>query len=213
MQADVVDQNNKKVRAIKIDKMTEEKLNKAVLYYAVKAKRTNLRHGTVKTKTRSEVNMTNKKIYRQKGTGNARHGPRSANIFVGGGNVHGPRPRVFAEKMNKKAQAASYRETLRYLLQNNQLKLVEEFKFAKPSTKMAAKFLKDLGFSKAMIYVPAPQNGVPVSGTENAARSFRNLRDVKVAWENNLNLFDMLRYENTVLTAGFFEKLKERYGL
>lgn len=205
MLLDVVDQKSKKVGQVDLGKTADEKINKAVLYYALKALRNNLRHGTVKTKTRSEVNRTNKKVYRQKGTGNARHGARSVNIYVGGGNVFGPTPRSYFEHLNKKTKQLGYREVLKHLAQADALKVVDKFAFDNPSTKAAAKFLADAGFKKALIVLPL--------GNDNASRSFRNLKDVQVVSENNLNLFDMLRYENVVLTSDFLNQLKGRYGL
>lgn len=206
MQLDVIDQNNKKIRSIDLGKGVEdEKVNKAVLYFAIKAQRNNLRHGTVRTKTRGEVNRTNKKLYRQKGTGNARHGPRSANIFVGGGNVFGPLPRSYFEHLNKKMKKVSYREALRYLALNSQLKLVDKLDFAKPSTKSAAKLMQGIGFKKALVVLP--------QSDENSQKSFRNLKDVKVINECNLSIYDLFRYENVVMTGVFFEQLRERYSL
>lgn len=205
MLLEVIDQNNKKVRSIDLGKDADEKVNKAVLYYAVKAERANLRHGTVKTKTRSEVNRTNKKLYRQKGTGGARHGPRSANIFVGGGNVFGPTPRSYFEHLNKKMKNLTYGEALKYLMQNNQLKVIDKLSFTKPSTKAAAKVLKGIGFEKAAVILPVTD--------KNSCLSFRNIQNVKVVHEGNLNVYDLFRYGNVVMTGAFFDQLKERYSL
>lgn len=205
MTLQIVNTENKKVATLELSPVLSEKLNKTVLYYAVKAARNNLRRGTAKTKGRSEVHMTNKKIYRQKGTGNARHAARSANIFVGGGNVFGPLPRSYNEKVNKKFRQSSYRETIKYLVQNDRLRLIDQFNFAKPSTKEAAKVLKSLGLESALVVLP--QTNL------NAILSFRNIKDVKVIHESNVNIYDMLNYENVVITADFFANLKERYSL
>lgn len=205
MTLQIVNTENKKVAAVELGAALTEKPNKAVLYYAVKAARNNLRRGTAKTKGRSDVSMTNKKIYRQKGTGNARHAARSANIFVGGGNVFGPLPRSYNEKVNKKFKQASYRETIKYLVQNDHLRLLDQLSFAKPSTKAATKVLKNLGLEKALVILP--QTNV------NAIKSFRNIKDVKVIHESNLNAYDMLNYEDVIMTAEFFANLKERYSL
>ena len=205
MLLEVVDQKNKGVGKLELDKSIDDKVNKAVLYYALKAQKNNLRHGTVKTKTRSEVNRTNKKVFKQKGTGNARHGARSANIFVGGGNVFGPNPRSYFERLNKSLKSVSYHEAFKYLAQNNAIKVVDKFSFAKPSAKSAAAFLKSVGVSKALVILPQAET--------NACLSFRNLRDVKVIHDNNLNVYDLFRYENVVLTKAGFEQLKERYSL
>lgn len=201
----VLDTKNKKVRDIELAKDVAEQVNKAVLYYAVKAYRNNLRHGTASAKDRSEVNKTNKKIYRQKGTGNARHGARKANIFVGGGSAHGPKQRSYFEKLSKKFKETSYREVLKYLIQNDSLKVLDAIEFKKTSTKAACTVMQTLKLSKALLILPRANKTVYLS--------FRNIRDVKVVFEDNLNLYDMLRFENVVVCANYFEKLKERYGL
>jgi large subunit ribosomal protein L4 len=183
----------------------QEKVNQDLLYYGVKSLRTNKRAGTVKVKTRGEVYRTGKKIYRQKGTGNARHGACTANIFVGGGKAHAPRPRSFFEKLNKKTRRRAYQEVFKYLLQNGKLKVLETVSFDKPSTKQAAKVMGALGLKKALVYLPVAE--------KNANLSFRNLSEVNVAMEENLNLYEILRFDNVVMTAKFFEGLKERYAL
>ncbi|MCP5463675.1 MAG: 50S ribosomal protein L4 [Deltaproteobacteria bacterium] len=205
MAIQVIDQNNKKVGEVALAGNESEKVNKAVLYYAIKATRNNQRHGTAAVKDRSDVKLTNKKIYRQKGTGNARHGARSANIFVGGGSAHGPRPRSYFEKQNKKFKAKSYQEIFKYLIQNNGLFVVEGFKFKKPSTKEAAKFLSGINVNKALVVLPKEE--------ANAQLSFRNIRDVKVVNEENISFLELARYENVVMLAKTFESIKGRYAL
>lgn len=201
----VLNTENKKVGDITLSDTVKQKVNKAVLYYALKAGRNALRHGTAAVKDRSQVNMTNKKIYRQKGTGGARHAARSANLFVGGGSAHGPRPRSYVEGVNKSFRATSYREVFKYLIQKDQLKLLDKVEFAKPSTKIAAGLLKTLGLSKALVVLPKDDL--------SAQRSFRNLRDVKVINEQNLNVLDMCQFENVVMLAPYFESIRGRYGL
>lgn len=201
----VLNTENKKVGDITLPDTVKQKVNKAVLYYALKAGRNALRHGTAAVKDRSAVNMTNKKIYKQKGTGNARHAARSANLFVGGGSAHGPRPRSYVEGVNKSFRQTSYREVFKYLIQKDQLKLLDKVEFAKPSTKSAAGLLKTLGLAKALVVLPKDDL--------SAQRSFRNLRDVKVINEQNLNVLDMCQFENVVMLAPYFESIRGRYGL
>jgi large subunit ribosomal protein L4 len=201
----VLNAENNKIRDIATSDAVQGKVNKAVLYYALKAARNALRHGTASVKDRSAVNMTNKKIYRQKGTGNARHAARSANLFVGGGSAHGPRPRSYVEGVNRSFVKTSYREVFKYLIQKNGLKLLDKIEFAKPSTQSAAGLLKTLGLSKTLVVLP--------KDNLNAQRSFRNLRDVKVINEQNLNVLDICRYENVVMLAPYFEALKAMYDL
>jgi large subunit ribosomal protein L4 len=205
MKYDVVNLTDKSVGSVELSDKVSEKVKKAVLYYAVKADRNNRRHGTVKVKSRGEVAKTGKKSIRQKGTGGARHAQRSANIFVGGGNVHGPQPRRYFESLTKKTKHAAYREALKFLIQNKSLKLVDEFAFKKPSTKDAAKALHAFGFKKTLVLLP--------QGADNAECSFRNLRDVTVVWENNISVYELLRSDSVVMTQAFFAELKERVGL
>lgn len=205
MAVDIIDIKNKKAGSVDLKPELAEKVNKAVLYYTIKALRNNLRHGTAAVKDRSFVNMTNKKIYKQKGTGNARHAARSANIFVGGGSAHGPRPRSYREKINKKFNSVSYVEAFKYLLANDGLKVIKEINFDKPSTKQGALVIKDLGISKALVVLP--------KDNINAKLSLRNLSGIKVVNEENINVLDMLRYEKVVMSADFFSKLKERHSL
>lgn len=203
MSLQVVDQNNKKVSEIDVSKLASDKVNKAVLYYAVKAARNGLRRGTASAKDRSDVCKTNKKIYKQKGTGNARHASRKANIFVGGGSAHGPKPRSYVEKVNKKFKKASYREVIKYLLQTNNLKVVKDLVFDKPSAKQASKILSSMSINKALVVLP--QDNI------NGVLSFRNLKNVAVAHDNNISVYDFLKYETVVMTDKVFETIKGRY--
>lgn len=200
----VVDKNNKKVRDLDVNIKTE-KVNKAVLYYALKASRNNKRHGTAAVKNRADIAMTTKKLHRQKGTGGARHGARSASIFVGGNSSHGPTPRSYHEYLSKTFKKKSYHEVFKYLIQNDLLKVVSEFKFAKPSTKEAVKLLSGMKVKKALVVLPQDDKASELS--------FRNIRDVKVVHDNNLSVYDLLRHENIILTEGCFAQVKERYAL
>lgn len=201
----VVDKNNKKVRDLDVKDLTAEKVNKAVLYYALKASRNNKRHGTAAVKNRADIAKTTKKMCRQKGTGGARHGARSASIFVGGNSSHGPTPRSYYEYLSKTFKKKSYHEVFKYLIQNDLLKVVSEFKFAKPSTKEAAKVLAGMKVKKALVVLPQDDKASELS--------FRNIRDVKVVHDNNLSVYDLLRYENIILTESCFAQVKERYAL
>ena len=188
-----------------VDKNKSEKVNKAVLYYALKASRNNKRHGTAAVKNRADIAMTTKKLYRQKGTGGARHGARSASIFVGGNSSHGPTPRSYYEYLSKTFKKKSYHEVFKYLIQNDSLKVVNEFKFDKPSTKEAVKVLASMKVKKALVVLPQDNKA--------ASMSFRNIRDIKVVHDNNLCVYDLLRYENVILTKSCLAQVKERYAL
>ncbi|EKD50826.1 MAG: 50S ribosomal protein L4 [uncultured bacterium] len=205
MELQVIDKNNKKVSTIAVSDEMGLKPSQDVLYYAVKAARNNLHHGTACVKDRSDINKTNKKIYRQKGTGNARHASRRANIFVGGASAFGPHPRSFGEHVNKKFKKRSYQEVFKYLIQGDKIRVLNEINFDKPSTKAAKTFLSKIGLTKAVVFLSAEN--------ENAKKSFRNLKDVSVMNENNLSLYEILRHDAVVMTEVYFTQVKERYGL
>ncbi|OVE80700.1 50S ribosomal protein L4 [bacterium K02(2017)] len=205
MPLEIVDIQSKKVGEIALNTLVDDKLNKAVLYYAVKANLNNVRHGNSSVKQRSDINKTKKKLYRQKGTGNARHGARSANIFVGGGVTHGPRPRSYTEKVNKKFKKNSYQQVVKYLVQNNKLKVVNELNFEKASTKKAAEIISKLNINNVLVVLP--------NDNTNAKLSFRNLKDVRVINDININVYDFVRSQNVLMTADTFNVLKERYSL
>lgn len=201
----VIDVHNKPQSEVTLKLDVKEAADKSLLYYAVKALRNNLRHGTVKVKDRAEINKTNRKIYKQKGTGNARHGSRRPNIFVGGASAHGPRPRSYNEKINVQFRKSGIQEAFRYLIQMGALKVIDKLNLDKPKTKEAAKILRQIGAEKALIILPQAET--------NAHLAFRNLKDVKVINDNNLNVYDLLCYENVVITSPSFATVTERYGL
>ncbi len=206
MELQVVDKNNKNVAKVALTEAYGEGVNKAVLYYALKASRNNDRHGTAAVKDRSQVSLTNKKAVRQKGTGGARHGARGANIFVGGGSAHGPRPRSYYEKLNKKFKAKSYVEALKALISANALKLVDAIEFDKPSSKVGREWLNKLGASaKIAVFV--------AGSAKNAKLSLRNLSNVTVVDETNLNVYDLLASDTVVMTGSFFEQINKRYAV
>ena len=205
MDLQVVDKQNKKISGIALSELAEEKINSDVLYYAVKAARNNLRHGTAAVKDRSQINKTNKKAYRQKGTGNARHGSKRANIYVGGASAHGPRPRSYVESVNKTFKLRSYQEVFKYLIKEDKLKVLKDLTFAKPSTKEAVAVLKNLNLTKSLVVLP-PEN-------RNAVLSFRNIKNIGVCHEMNLNVLKILQFDSVIMTESYFNQVKERYGL
>ncbi|MCO4760740.1 MAG: 50S ribosomal protein L4 [Myxococcales bacterium] len=170
----------------------------------VKMQRANRRAGTHSTKTRSEVKGSTKKIYRQKGTGNARHGARTAHIFVGGGVAHGPKPRDYSYTVPKKVRAAALRSALSTRAGSGDLIVVDGLSFDSPKTKEAASVLEKLGASNALVVVPTDDNNVHMS--------MRNLRSAKYIRAEGVNVYDILKYEKLVLTADAARALEARLG-
>lgn len=158
------------------------------------------RRGTAKTKGRSEVAGSGKKMYRQKGTGRARHSTSKAPQFVGGGTVFGPQPRSYDLKVPKKARKAALRSALSEKVQAGGLKVVDAFALSQVKTKEAATALQALETRKALV--------VDQKGNDNLRLSVRNLRDYKYIAAEGLNVADVLRFEHLVLTRAAVEAIQ-----
>jgi large subunit ribosomal protein L4 len=159
------------------------------------------RAGTHSVLTRHGVKGTTQKVYRQKGTGNARHGSKKAPVYVGGGVAHGPHPRNYGFKVNKKVRAGALRSALSMKIVESRLKVVESFELAQPKTKDAKAALERLGAGKALV----------VDNTnEGLNRSLRNLEGCKYLNVAGLNVYDLLRYDTVILTKSALESAQER---
>jgi large subunit ribosomal protein L4 len=170
----------------------EAKVNRDLMHQALVRQMANARLGTHKTKGRSDVNRSTRKIYRQKGTGNARHGSRRAPIFVGGGIAHGPKPRSYVKTMPRKMRRAALRSALTVKASNNDLVLVNDIQMDLPKTKeMVAAMNRLVGDSTALVLL-AERNS-------NVEKSANNLPDVKTLRANYLNIRDLLGYDKIVM--------------
>ena len=164
----------------------------------------NRRQGTAKTKTRAEVNRTGKKLFRQKGTGNARHGDRGAPIYVGGGVAHGPKVRDWSHSFNKKARRLAFARALFDKASEGGLCLIERFDSTEPKTKTAAEIFSriDAGAKTLLICDQA--------FTDNAVLSTRNIERISMTEADSLNAWDLVRYEKVVLTERALEAVLSR---
>jgi large subunit ribosomal protein L4 len=160
----------------------------------------NARLGTHKVKTRAEVARTTAKMYRQKGTGNARHGSRKAPIFVGGGVAHGPSPRSYEKKMPRQMRRAALRSALTVKAQEGKIVVVDNVTMSAPKTKEMAQTMKRLVGSGTSLLVLPDRN-------ENVERSVRNLTDVKALNALYLNIRDLLGHDKVVFDAKSIEVL------
>src|SRR5262245_58065435 len=132
----IINSKKEQVGELKLkDELLKERPNQTVIYSAVRRHLASKHHGTVDTKTRAEVHRTTKKVYRQKGTGNARHGSRKSSPFVGGGRVFGPHQRDYALDMPKKVRKLALREVLRIQIMEGKVTLLDSFPFKKIKTK------------------------------------------------------------------------------
>ncbi len=167
--------------------------NVAVMHQVVNAQLAAKRAGTHSTKTRSEVRGGGAKPWKQKGTGRARAGSTRSPIWIGGGIAHGPKPRDYAERTNKKMKRLALRSALSDRAAEGNVFVVDSWDFEAPSTKAAKTLLADMGVEgKALIVVGRDD--------VTAAKCFRNLQECHVLAADQLNTFDVLRHDVVVFS-------------
>ncbi|MEZ4511619.1 MAG: 50S ribosomal protein L4 [Chloroflexota bacterium] len=178
----------------------EAKVNRDLMHQALIRQMANARLGTHKTKGRSEVNRTTRKMYRQKGTGNARHGSRRAPIFVGGGVAHGPKPRSYVKAMPRKMRRAALRSALTVKANNNDVVLLNDMQLDMPKTKEMVALMNRLVGNNSALLLLSERNA-------NVEKSANNLSDVKTLRANYLNIRDLLGYDKIVMPLAALELL------
>jgi large subunit ribosomal protein L4 len=160
--------------------------------------------GTHSTLSRSNVSVTTKKLYRQKGTGGARHGSKNAPIFVGGGTAHGPHPRSHAHSLPKKVRALAMKHALSSKVKDEALIVVEELSGEK--TKDISARLKKLGIENALVIGGAKLD-------EKFAKAARNIPNIDVLPLAGLNVYDVMRRKTLVLTREAVEGVNARFAV
>ena len=178
--------------------------NDHAIYLDVVQYLANQRQGTSKTKDRSEIAHSTKKLGRQKGGGGARHGSLKANIFVGGGRVFGPKPRLYRNKLNKKVKALARHSALTYKAQENAIVFVEPFTMEAPKTKEFMHIIEALKAGSRKVLFVLPEN------SNNIYLSSRNLPEVKVITVNELNTYNIMNANSMVFVDGVQDILSER---
>lgn len=174
-----------------------------ILHRVVRWQRAKKQAGTHKTKTRGETAFSTRKIYKQKGTGGARHGDRGANIFRKGGTAKGPQVRSHAHDLPKKVRALGLRMALSAKAKAGELIVLDKAVLTEPKTKALADAAVKLGWSKALII-----DGPEVDG--NFARAARNLDAVRLLPSAGANVYDILNHNTLVLTRAAVEALEAR---
>ena len=178
--------------------------NDHAIYLDVVQYLANQRQGTAKTKDRSEIAHSTKKLGRQKGGGGARHGSLKANIFVGGGRVFGPKPRLYRTKLNKKQKALARFSALSYKAQENAIVFVEPFAMDAPKTKEFLNIIKAVKAGDRKVLFVLPENST------NIYLSSRNLPEVNVITVNELNTYAIMNANSMVSMDGVQDVLSER---
>ena len=178
--------------------------NDHAIYLDVKQYLANQRQGTAKTKDRSEVAYSTKKLIRQKGSGGARHGSLKANIYVGSGRVFGPEPRCYRTKLNKKLKQLARFSALSYKAQENAIVMVEPFTMEAPKTKEFAQILNNIKAGNRKVLFVLPEN------SSNIYLSSRNLPEVNVITVDEINTYAIMNSYSMVLVDGVQDILASR---
>jgi len=168
--------------------------NDHAIYLDVKQYLANQRQGTAKSKERSEISGSTRKLGRQKGGGGARHGDINSPVMVGGGRVFGPKPRDYSFKLNKKVKQLARKSALAYKAQNDGIMVVEDFTFEAPKTKEFVALLNNLKVSDKKLLLVLPE------ANKNVYLSARNLQRAKVQTVSGVNTYRVLDAKVVVFT-------------
>lgn len=203
---DVYDLNGKKVSDIELaESVFGIEPNETIVHSVLKNYLANQRQGTQSTKTRSEVSGGGKKPWRQKGTGRARQGSTRAPQWIKGGIALGPKPRSYRYTVNKKERRLAIRSVLSSKVLEKELTVLDKIELKEIKTKTMIKALTSLKLEgKTLIVLP--------ENDKNVVMSARNIEGVKTISANNINVFDLLKYNNLVLPVDTVKKLEEVYA-
>ncbi len=188
------------------DSIVNAEPNDHAIYLDVKQYMANQRQGTHKSKERSEMSGSTKKLGKQKGGGGARRGDINSPLLHGGARVFGPRPRDYSFKLNKKVKRLARLSALAYKFKENNVTVVEDFSFDAPKTKKMVEILKNLNLSekKSLLVLAESNNFVFLSS--------RNLPRIRVANVSNLNTYEILNAKNIVFVESSAKKLDEIFA-
>lgn len=179
-------------------------VNESVMHQVVRSQLAAQRQGTQSAKTRSEVRGGGRKIYRQKGTGNARHHSNRAPQFRHGGVVFAPKPRDYSFSVPRKVRRLAMKGALTSKVVDNDLIVLDKLELSEAKTRIVAQMLKDLGADrKALIVLPGRD--------EKVVRAAANLQGVKTAYVNTLNVLDILKYDKFIVTQEAVKMVEEVY--
>ena len=200
----VMNLDNEEVGELELsDAVFGAKLNKPLIYSAIKSYLANQRAGTSATKTRGNVSGSGKKLWRQKGTGRARIASLRSPLWKGGGNVHGPQPRDWSYRIPKKMRRGAIRSVLSERLREGGLVIVENFELRSHKTKDFVATLSKLGLERRTLIVDSGEN-------DKLTLSSRNLRNVTFISPSGVNVYDLLTHEQLALTKDAAAELERQ---
>jgi len=206
MQIPVYNKNGEQIKDIEISETVfNVPFNETLVHQVMVAQLANARHGTSDTKIRSEVSGSTHKLYRQKGTGNARAGSIRSPIRRHGGVTFGPHPRDYSQGTPQKMRQLALRCVLSNKAREGELKIIEDLQFAEPKTKEMVKIISALGIESTVLVVDSKPE-------VNMIKSARNLSEIKTMRANLLNVVDLLSYKVLVMTEGAVHSAEELWG-
>ena len=179
-------------------------VNTHLMHMAVVSQLANKRQGTQSAKTRAEVSGGGRKPYRQKGTGQARQGSTRSPQWRHGGVVFAPKPREYGFKMNRKEKALAVKSALTSRVEENKIYVIDSISFDEIKTKKMVGMLSKLGVDKALVVMDKKD--------ENVILSARNIPEVTTVTSNAINVFDILKYGNMVITKDAIQQIEEVYA-
>lgn len=181
------------------------KVNTHVMYEAVKNYLANQRQGTQSAKTRSEVRGGGRKPFRQKGTGRARQGSRTAPNHVGGGVVFAPKPRDYSYTIPKKVRRLAMKSALSSKVEENEIIVLDALNLDEPKTKEMIKILENIKANKKALIVTGEKN-------ENVIKSAANIPGVKTTMVGQMNVYDIINHASFIVTRDAISKIEEVYS-
>ena len=210
--ASVIDAKGKAAGTLTLpEEIFNAKINPTLMAQAVRVYLANKRQGNASTKSRGEVAGSTRKIYRQKGTGRARHGGIRAPIFVHGGIAHGPKPQDHSLTMSKKMKRASLFSALTVKLKDNEITFAKGLDQLEAKTKVMAKALQSISSSKKILFVlpKTQENGQKT--TANLKRAAQNIAGIMITAADRLNTYEVLNHKTILFTDEALKSLKEHF--
>lgn len=200
---DVLNLENQIVGVLELsEEVFQAEVNEHLLYESVRHQLAGERAGTASTKTRHEVAGSGKKLWKQKGTGRARMGSIRSPLWRHGGTTHGPQPRDYSYRLNKKMVQGALRSALTAKLRDGELKVVEAFSLTDPKTKNFAAKLSNLSAARTVLLVDNGEN-------RNLSLGSRNLPGVKLVSSKEVTTYDLLKYQHILMSKTAAERLSE----
>lgn len=200
---DVLNKSGETVSQVELsDEIFSTSVKKSVLHDVVRMQLASRRSGTAVTKGRSDVKGSTRKLYRQKGTGNARSGDIKSPLRRGGGVIFGPQQRSYAYKVNKRVRRLALKMALSSKLMSRELSVIDTFDLDRIKTADVVGVIRNLGLKEVLIVV--------AENDTNLSLSSRNIPDVKVMPVDGLNVYDILKYENLLLVESSIQAIEGR---